>query len=1017
MRRLSVALVVLSLILSSFVFMPSRVSAEDTPQFVVQKWASFDGGQAFAMGPVKGTSGVAAYIYKDGIVYQVTPEAHHDLINAIHEKSGLVKLAVTWGTTNYIGVLFASSHGSSDSIMYVYNMSGDSISKTSVKGFYDVGSYGIYFFLPSFDGLYRKTPTSAEERIEKNDTYRKVVRVDRGVVALGYSRYAYYRYKRIYSSYQIANGVSMYAAWIDDEDRYMYVLLENVLEKVELSSGEAKIFSKIPFKVSMDATYLMKTEKGYIVTGPEGVYFSEDGKEWNQIHKGKILSADYYSGTLYILTPDGVYTVSEYKPLNVSMKTVNFVGDINTVAEQKPYIEIVNKEDQDVIVSCKTNASWLKPEKDTITVKAADGAEAEKTEFEVILTSPGGSGLIDNYPDTPTVGATVSCTVKTKDGAKSKTFTFTYTIKLPQITIKQTNNVIWGDPHVWEKTSTDERWNFAIVSNNGATYGEVECSLDGGWGEIIFDTDENKVYPGKEIKLKLKPYADKTVKENHGNIVCKWIGGSEKMPITFIRTDIVNVKAIFDVGSGEVEYKDFANWKGVLAIENSDTTTVSVSCSPNVDWLLPDIWTATVVSGSTSKVSIMPKPSVIEAHWPTAPSVYGAYTCNIEWDGGSMVQHTATLRVKLPQLQFKNLAYDITVAKDSGDVPVVKIENTGDGLGEVTCQTDKDWAHIKMSVDGGSLHDTAMAVIRKMAGIALRFDYDSMPDNDLVNITCRWAGGEYKADFNVVKQTGPEYSLNIITTHVPLADVIDDFATIASIHVSGGSIPLHVSADKGFIIVKADSEVSDGSADISIGIDRKKITFADMIPPYIKVNITVQYGDKQDVIPVKIEIKRALKLFVPLNKLEQTYELWTPEKEWQKLVSSDSAPFINPLYNRTYVPLRLVSEGLGLEVGWNGKERLITIESDKYKIVLDVKKVVKKKVKIAGRHEYIYESTNRYAKIYEKSAGSTSYGRSVYVYPTAIRQGRSYVPVRFIAEQVKSLVFWDGKTRTVYIYR
>ena len=496
-----------------------------------------------------------------------------------------------------------------------------------------------------------------------------------------------------------------------------------------------------------------------------------------------------------------------------------------------------------------------------------------------------------------------------------------------------------------------------------------------------------------------------------------WFIGKDGIYTLAVKPYIPSVKAIFDVGSGEVEYKDFANWKGVLAIENSDTTTVSVSCSPNVDWLLPDAWSVTVGPGKTSKASVMPKPSAIEAHWPTAPSIYGSYTCNIKWSSGNMVQHTSTLRVKLPQLAFKSLVYDINVSQTTTDVEVVRIENGGDGLGEVTCEANQPWAHIKMAVDGGTLHDTALAVIRKMGIVALNFDYGSMPTNGLVDVTCRWAGGSYQASFNVIKQAETKYSLNIITTKIPLADVIDDFATIANVSVSGGSIPLSVSADKSFIIVKADSEISNGSADISISIDRKKITFADMTLPYIKVNLTIQYGDRKEVIPVKIEIKRALKLFVPKNKLEQSYELWTPEEEWQKLVSPDSAPFINPLYNRTYVPLRLVSDGLGLKVGWDDKNRLITIESDKFKIVLDVKKVVKKKVKIAGRYEYIYESTNRYAKVYDKMAGATSYGRSVYVYPTAIRRNRSYVPIRFIAEQVKSLVFWDGKTRTVYIYR
>jgi len=153
---------------------------------------------------------------------------------------------------------------------------------------------------------------------------------------------------------------------------------------------------------------------------------------------------------------------------------------------------------------------------------------------------------------------------------------------------------------------------------------------------------------------------------------------------------------------------------------------------------------------------------------------------------------------------------------------------------------------------------------------------------------------------------------------------------------------------------------------------------------------------------------------LPKDRLDQSYDLWTQADGWRQLVSEDSAPFINPIYNRTYVPLRLVSEGLGLQVGWDGKKREISIESRKYRIVLSVKNVVKKQVKIAGKTEVVYESTSRSAMIYNKVYGSVD---TIEMLPTVIWKSRSYVPVRFVAENVKSLVFWDGKTRTVYIYR
>ena len=34
------------------------------------------------------------------------------------------------------------------------------------------------------------------------------------------------------------------------------------------------------------------------------------------------------------------------------------------------------------------------------------------------------------------------------------------------------------------------------------------------------------------------------------------------------------------------------------------------------------------------------------------------------------------------------------------------------------------------------------------------------------------------------------------------------------------------------------------------------------------------------------------------------------------VISGESAPFIDPTYNRTMVPLRIVAEALGADVGW-----------------------------------------------------------------------------------------------------
>ena len=102
---------------------------------------------------------------------------------------------------------------------------------------------------------------------------------------------------------------------------------------------------------------------------------------------------------------------------------------------------------------------------------------------------------------------------------------------------------------------------------------------------------------------------------------------------------------------------------------------------------------------------------------------------------------------------------------------------------------------------------------------------------------------------------------------------------------------------------------------------------------------------------------------------------------------TDATPFINS-DGRTMVPLRAVGDALGLTVSWDGSAREAVFTD--------------------GR-KTIYFPIN-------KSTARTSGGGTVKMDTAAIViDGRTYAPVRYLAEYFGHIVDWDGTSRTVII--
>jgi len=112
-------------------------------------------------------------------------------------------------------------------------------------------------------------------------------------------------------------------------------------------------------------------------------------------------------------------------------------------------------------------------------------------------------------------------------------------------------------------------------------------------------------------------------------------------------------------------------------------------------------------------------------------------------------------------------------------------------------------------------------------------------------------------------------------------------------------------------------------------------------------------------------------------------------------IQMDTPPFVQD--GRTLVPLRAIADALGIDVEWEGRLQRISYDID------------------IGSDILIYD-----LYIGEPFADVTSIAHNTITEirldtPPIIVNGRTFVPVRFIAESLGVEVGWDGNTRTVIL--
>ena len=106
----------------------------------------------------------------------------------------------------------------------------------------------------------------------------------------------------------------------------------------------------------------------------------------------------------------------------------------------------------------------------------------------------------------------------------------------------------------------------------------------------------------------------------------------------------------------------------------------------------------------------------------------------------------------------------------------------------------------------------------------------------------------------------------------------------------------------------------------------------------------------------------------------------------RKVVFPDAKPFIDE-NGRTLIPVRFVTEDLGATVEWNAQDREVYITKDGVNIMIRIDQEI---ILVNGRTKTMNTKA-------------------------IIKEDRTYVSIRYVAEELGATVGWDASTRTVII--
>lgn len=141
---------------------------------------------------------------------------------------------------------------------------------------------------------------------------------------------------------------------------------------------------------------------------------------------------------------------------------------------------------------------------------------------------------------------------------------------------------------------------------------------------------------------------------------------------------------------------------------------------------------------------------------------------------------------------------------------------------------------------------------------------------------------------------------------------------------------------------------------------------------------------KKKSLPVALAL--AIMLVLPgLAEAATPIRLWVEDR----FVVSDVNPYIEN--GRTLVPLRFVSDSLGYNVKWNGKNRTVTVSLADTRIVYTINSTAVR-VTTAGQTNTIHSDV-----------------------PARIKDNRTFVPIRILSELSANPISWDKDRRVVIL--
>ena len=253
--------------------------------------------------------------------------------------------------------------------------------------------------------------------------------------------------------------------------------------------------------------------------------------------------------------------------------------------------------------------------------------------------------------------------------------------------------------------------------------------------------------------------------------------------------------------------------------------------------------------------------------------------------------------------------------------------------------------------------------------------FDSNEDKEAWNITNFLARHTGEVDITLVTNNGVR-STKKVNVH--------DFDFVESLIVSSDKTKINSGDTVNFTVkakLKNKKEVSLDPSVLKYQIDGFDGEFNNGV---LKVNslndnasakVTISAGDKSSSIRLNDINSKVIKMKIN-NK---SYSINGENK------NMDAAPFIKD--NRTFVPIRFIVSALDGEVSWNNEARIATIKYDDKIIEIPINN---KTIKVNGK---------------EKAIDS----------PAVVKSNRTFVPIRFVAENLGMEIEYNNSLREVTI--